>query len=454
MKILICGAGIVGSGIAKHLAQDNNNDVVVIDQDQDNLNRLSSSVDIKTIHGLCSDPNILHEAGADNIDVLIAITVEDELNMITCQIAKTLFDVPLKIARIRNQSYLEPKWEQLFGQQQLPIDIIISPELEVANSIINRLHAPGSCDMFPIAKSNCKVTAVKLTERSVFLNKDWGFFQSRTNDLDLSIICIVQDDKVKTPAPEFTFRKDDEIYFIANNANTKTAMSLFGHEEKEAHKILIVGGGNIGYHIAKRFEDESETHRIKLIEVGTERAEYIAEHLRDTLVINGSALEEEILHEANIKNTETIIAVTNDDEVNILASLLAKKNGCRSSVALINSMSFGPIIGNLGIDVVVNPRETTTSTILGYIRRGKIKGVHTIHDGAGEVLEVDVLNGMKIIGKNVSELDLKQGINFAALIRDGELVKITSETVINEGDRAIIYAASKHNKAVEKLFAG
>ena len=452
MKIIICGAGVVGFGITKHLANEGN-DVTVIDQSAKLLDKISSSIDVKTIHGMPSYPSILAEANADKVDMLIAVTADDELNMITCQIAKSLFNVPRKIARIRNQNYLNQEWSHLFSDEQLPIDVLISPEAEVARTILNRLHSPGATDMYPVQGCKSKILAAKLTAGCAVVDRNYEFFLSRTESLNIGLMGVVRDNDFFIPNNKTVFAEGDEVYFVAERKDIRPAMTLFGHEEKEARRILIVGGGNIGFYVAKSLEAEDDNYRVKIIELETKRAEHIAEKLRDTMVINGSALEKEILEESNITTSEVIVSVTNDDEVNILGSLLANKMGCQASIALINSNAFAPLISNLGIDVTVNPRETTISSILGHIRRGLIKDVHAVHEGKAEIIEAEISSKLAINGKKMGDLDLPDDVKFGAIIRQGKFFKPSNDLALQPNDRVIVMSNSQKVANIEQLLS-
>jgi trk system potassium uptake protein TrkA len=452
MKVIVCGAGQVGTNIARHLATEHN-DVIVIDQSPELVRRVTETLDVQGISGFASYPDILEQAGAGEADMLVAVTYADEVNMIACQVAHSLFNVPVKIARIRAQSYQKPIWADLFSRDHLPIDVIISPEIEVARAINNRLMAPGAFDMIPLADGRVKVIGVRIDHDCPIVDTPLRQLTTLFPDLSLTVIAIIRDGKVIVPSPEDQLLVGDEAYFVADADHVVRSMAAFGHDEPEAHRIVIVGGGNIGLYLAQEFELLRQDLSTKVIEIGKERATFIAQQLNETMVINGDALDLEILEEVNIGQTDTIVAVTNDDEVNILSSLLAKRNGCKRAVTLVNNQSYEPLISTLGVDVVVNPRTITVSTILQYIRRGRIVAVHALRDGAGEVIEAEALDTSGAVGKPLKDIRLDKGIIIGAVVRGEDVLVPRGDTVIKAKDHVILFAASDAVKKVEKLFA-
>ncbi len=452
MRIIICGAGQVGYHIARQLARENN-EVVLIDRDEALIARINDTLDVQAIRGYASYPAVLAAAGAMDADMLIAVTYSDEVNMVACQVAHALFDIPTKIARIRDQNYLLPEWKDLYRHDHLPIDYIISPEVEVAQAILRRLHMPGAIDMFPFADDRLRVLAVRSEKHAPLNNLPLSVIRSRMEGLTLSILGIIHDTKFIMPAPDLILSEGDTVYFVCRSDQVRKALPLFGHHEKEARRLVILGGGNIGLYIAKFLEENEQDTRVKIIELSRQRAEYIADKLEQTTVVSGSGLDGDVLTECGIEHTEAIICVTNDDKVNILASLLAKRYGCQRSVALVNNNAYTPLLGNLGVDVIVNPRESTVSSILQYIRRGKIRAVHSIHDGAAEVIEAEVLPTSPLLGKQVGQLKLPKGVVLGAIARKAEILIPDADTVIHEHDLIIILSSAESVKKVEQFFS-
>ena len=452
MKVIVCGAGQVGFNIARQLASENN-DVTVIDQAPELIQKISESFDIQGMVGFASHPDMLERAGAADADMIIAVTYADEVNMIACQVAHSLFNVPTKIARIRSQSYLNPIWGNLFSREHMPIDVIISPEIEVARAVMRRLQVPGAFEMIPFAEDRVRVIGVRLSEDCPVLNTPLRQLTELFPDLNVVVTGIHRGDRLLVPGGNDQLLARDEIYFVADVGHVARAMTLFGHEETEARRVIIVGGGNIGLFLASEIEERQPTVKLKLIENSKRRAELVAERLNRAVVLHGDALDAEILAEANVGATETFVALTNDDEVNILASLLAKREGCQKAITLINNQNYGPLISSLGIDVVVNPRATTVSTILQHVRRGRIRALHSLRDGAAEVVEAEALETSSLVGRPLRDCDLPDGMIVGAVVRGSAVMIPRGDTVIQTHDRVIMFVLREQVKKLEKMFA-
>ena len=452
MKVIICGAGQVGFNIARYLASEGA-DITLIDQSEALVTKIADSLDVQGIVGFASHPDILERAGAPDADMVIAVTYADEVNMVACQICHSLFDVTTKIARVRHQSYLNPLWSELFSRDHLPIDVIISPEIEVARAISRRLEVPGAFDVIPLVDGKVSLIGVHCTSETPILDTPLRQLTALFPDLHILVIGLQRAGRSMVVTPEDVMLDGDDVYFVAETAHLARAMAAFGHEEKEARRVIIVGGGNIGLGLAEIVEEKYPHVALKLIEINKERAEYVAQQLKRTVVIHGDALDQEILEEANVKATETVIAVSNDDEVNILASLLAKRFGSQRAVTLVNSMTYSPLIGTLGIDTVVSPREITVSTILQHVRQGRIRSVHSLSEGFGEIIEAEALETSSLVGAPLREADLPEGVMVGAIVRGEEVIIPRGDTVIKPKDRVVIFAASSAVKSVEKLFA-
>ena len=452
MKVIVCGAGQVGYSIAQYLAKQNN-DITVIDRSAERVQKIRESLDVQVATGYASDPDLLEQVNASDADMLIAVTNSDEVNMVACQVAETLFQVPTKIARIRNRSYLRPIWADLFGAQKMPIDFIISPEVEIAEAIYRRLEVPGVFEMVPFADEKVRVVGVRLEENCPVVDTPMKQLSELFPDLHITVMAVVRGSKMFIPSAEDHMHVGDSIYFAAEQAHVERSMKVFGHEEKEARRIVIIGGGNVGLFLAQKLEKDSPHLKIKLIEYNAERADFVASQLDKTTVINGDGLEGDILKEANIQNTETIVSVSNDDEVNILSSLLAKTMGAERAVTLINKQIYGPLITSLGVDVYLDPKETTVSTILQHIRKGKIRNLHTVRYGEAEIIEAEVLETSPLFGKAFKDMKLPQGIIAGAVVRGDEVIMPRGNTVLKNKDRVILFVFSNIIKKVEKLFA-
>ncbi len=452
MKVVICGAGQVGFNIARYLSSENN-DVTVIDQSPELIGKINESLDVQAIVGHASHPDLLESAGAADADMLIAVTYADEVNMVACQIAHSIFNVPTKIARIRQQSYLDPMWADLFSRDHMPIDVIISPEMEVARAIARRLAVPGAFDMIPLADDRVRVIGVRCREDCPIINTPLRQLTGLFPDLNITVVGIVRDETPFVPSSTDQMLAGDEVYFVADTEHVRRALAAFGHEEQEvAHRIVIIGGGNIGLNLAREIEAKPEVSA-RVIERSGERARKIAGILSDTPVTHGDALDSEILEETNVRSADTVVSVSNDDETNILASLLAKRYGVERTIALVNKDTYTPLVTTLGIDVLVNPRAITVSTILQHIRRGRIRSVHSLRDGFAEVIEAEALETSPLVGTPLREIKLPKGVIVGALVRGDEVIIPRGGTTIRAHDRVILLAAAHSVKKVEKMFA-
>jgi trk system potassium uptake protein len=452
MKIIICGAGQVGTSIARQLA-DEHNDVTVIDWSADLISRIGKTLDVQGIVGYASHPDVLERADAKNADMLIAATLSDEVNMIACQIAHTLFDVQTKIARIRTQAYVEPRWSDLFSQDHLPIDVIISPEHEVARAILRRLQVPGAFDAVSFADDKVQFLGIHIDEDCPLIDTPLSQLTELFPGLAIRILGIRRGEHTIVPTAADQMLVGDDVYIVTDMDHRERSLSAFGHEESAARRLIIIGGGNVGFFIANELEQESSNVNVKIIEASAERAEEIAGTLEKTIVLHGDALDADILHEANVSQADAVIAVANDDEVNILSSLLAKKEGCERAITLVNNNVYRPLMSSLGVDIYIDPRATTVSTILHHVRRGRIRALHSLPAMGAEVLEVEALETSHVVGKSLRDLDLPAGILFGALVRHDKVIIPRGDTVIQRDDRVILFALADQIKTVEQMFS-
>ncbi|MBT3765441.1 MAG: Trk system potassium transporter TrkA [Rhodospirillaceae bacterium] len=452
MKVIVCGAGQVGFSIARHLALENN-DVTVVDQEASLVRRIGDSLDVQAVVGHASRPDTLERAGAADADMLIAVTLSDEVNMIACQVAHSLFGLPTKIARVRHQSYLEPVWSNLFSRDNLPIDVIISPEFEVASAVTRRLQVPGAFEMIPLVNDKVKLIGVRCEDTCPLLNTPLRQLTQLFPDLNIVIVGIVRNGRSIIPTSQDTLIEEDEVYFVVDSGQLLRAMAAFGHEETEARRLLVFGGGNIGLFIAQQIETDHPWVNAKVIEMNPERAETIAKLLNRAVVLNGDVLDPDLLEEANVAETDTVVAVTDDDETNILSALLAKRHGSKRAVSLINKETYQPLITNLGIDVVVSPRNITVSTILQHVRRGRIYSVHSLREGFGELIEAEAMETSPLVGKPLRDVNLPAGVIIGAVVRGDEVIKPGGNTVVQAKDRIVLFASAESISKVEKFFS-
>ncbi len=453
MRIIICGAGEVGRSIAKQLVFEGN-DITIIEQSEELIDRVNKHLDVKAIIGYASHPDTLRKAGAEKTDMIIAVTQSDEINMIACQVAHSVFDIPKKIARIRTQSYLIGGMEKkIFSNNHIPIDVIISPELEVAKHIYEKLHIPGAIEAISFADNKVKVISLKILKNSQVEKLTLEEANKRIEHLNSTFIGVFREDSFFMYKSKNLIVENDEIFLISDIKSLKETMGFLGHEEEESQKIKIIGGGRIGTSLAKKLEKNDSSSSVKIIERNVKRANKIAELLSSTIIINGDALEQEILDEANISSADTLISVSNDDEVNILSALLAKKSGCKRVIAIINSASFAPLFSSLGIDAIVVPREITVSTILKHIKRFELVNIHSICNAMVEITEIVLPEEAYAIGKTILDLRLPEGLDICMIIRDDEIIISTLKDKLISGDRLIILCKAKDNKLIAKFFS-
>lgn len=451
MKVIICGAGRVGYGIAERLSTEDN-DVSVIDTSPSLIHAIRESLDVRGYLGHGAHPEVLASAGADQADMIIAVTLYDEVNMVACQVAHSLFNVPTKIARIRAQSYLASHYSDLFSRDNMPIDVIISPEIEVGQMVLRRIALPGANDAVRFSDDLITMVAIECLEDCPVVNTPLEQLSDLFPDLTATVAGVWRDGNLIVPRSSDQLITGDLAYVICDRGHVRRTLGLFGHEEPEATRIVIAGGGNIGFFVAKTIEERQARTKVKMIENDRNRAVRIADELNRTVVLNGSSLDQQILVEADIQDADLMVALTNDDQVNILSSVMAKRLGCKSNLALINSPAFLDFTRTLGIDAHVSPRAVTISRILQHVRRGRILAVHSVQQGAAEVIEAQALETSPIVDKELRELDLPHGIRLGALYRDGEVLRPHGDSKIKTGDRVVLLARAEAVRHVEQLF--
>jgi len=453
MNIIICGAGRVGVSIATQLSAQGHS-VTIIDQSSEDIQKISASLDVKVILGKATQPSILEKAGATDTDMIIAVTRNDEVNMVICQIAQSIFKITKKIARIRSQEYLEPQYGKLFSKDNLPIDVIISPELEVAKSLQRKLEAPGALDNVPFAKNKIRMLEITVEENCPLANIQLTKLTQMFPDLEANIVGVIRNDKFKILGKNDKLIINDKAYVVINSSQLNRTLSAFGHEEKIAKKILIIGGGNIGFYLAKNLEENFEEIRIKIIEKNKDRAEFIASKLNNSIVINGDGLDEEVLNEANIDGIETVLALTNDDENNVMASVLAEKISTKKrTIALVNKQNYNLLQSYLKIDDLVDPRVMTVSTILKHVHKGSIGTVYSVLNGEYEFIEAGISENSELINKSLKDSDLPKEIRIGAILRKNDIIIPKSSFVFQKNDMVVLLTKRDQLDKVENLFS-
>ncbi len=458
MNIIICGAGRVGFTIAKQLS-DQGHSITVIDQSSEDIQKIDDALDVKAIVGKATYPSILEKANASETDMIIAVTRNDEINMVICQIAFSIFNIPKKIARIRSQDYLNPKFTRVYNKENLPIDVIISPEIEIAKSIQRKLEAPGALDSVPFADNKIRLIEILINENCNLINIKLNELTKKYPNLDANIIGIIRNDKFLIPKKNDDIQKNDKIYVIINSSQMAETLEAFGHNEKISKKILIVGGGNIGFNLAKNLEESLDSARVKIVEKDKDRSEFLAKELNNTIVINGNGLEEEVLIEANLEEAETVLALTNDDEDNLMVSVLVEKFAKdgknvddKRTMALINKPNYSLLQNSLKIDDLIDPRMNTVSSILKHIHKGTIETAYTILNGEYEVIEAEIIETSELINKELKNSNLPDEIRIGAVLRENKVIIPRSNFVFQKDDRVVFLAKKDSISVVENIF--
>ncbi|MFA5632585.1 MAG: Trk system potassium transporter TrkA [Porticoccaceae bacterium] len=453
MKIVIVGAGQVGGTLAEHLASEAN-DITVVDIDEERLHNLQDRLDIRTVHGMGCHPDVLLRAGTEDADMLVAVTSSDEINMLTCQVAYSLFRTPTKIARIRAAGYANARWrDKLFAPEDIPVDVVITPESVVTEYIRRLVEQPGSLQVLDFANGKMQLVAVRAIEGSPLVNHELRSLKEHIPNVDCRVAAIFRKDKSIFPVGDTVIEPGDEVFFIAAKKNIRQVMGELRHLEAPYQRLVIAGGGNIGYRLAAAMEKD---YNIKVIEASRARCEFLAENLSRTVVLNGLATDQELLLEESIDRTDLFLAVTNDDEVNIMASLLAKRLGCRRVMTLIQNPVYANLMQGGQIDIAISPQQATTSLLLTHVRKSGAISVHSLRRGAAEALEI-IVHGdeksSKVVGRAIRDIKSPPGATLAALERDGEVIVAHGDTVIRSGDHVIVFVVDKRRiKDIERLF--
>ena len=453
MNIIICGAGKVGFSISKQLSAQGHS-VTVIDQSSEDIKKINETQEVKGIVGRATLPSVLENAGAEKTDMIIAVTRNDETNMIICQLASSLFNISKKIARIRSKEFLEGKWSKLYNKSNIPIDVIISPEIEVAKSLFRRLEAPGALDSVPFANDKVKMLEISIEKNCPVINMPLKNLTEKFPNFKANILGAVRKEKFVFLKKNDKMVEGDKVYLVVSSDQLNEILKAFGHEEKTAEKILIIGGGNIGLNLAKMVDNNFKSARVKIIEKNKSRAEEIANELESSIVINGDGLDEEILKEAKIEESETVLALTNDDENNIMACVLAEKTAPnKRTIAIVNKSNYSLLQSSLNIDDLVDPRMTTVSRIMEHVHKGTIGTVYSLFDGEYEFIEAKILEKSELLNKKIKDSDLPEHIRIGAIVRKEKVIIPRSSSVFEKGDLVVFLAKREHLKEVESIFA-
>jgi len=452
MKVIICGAGQVGTTIARHLARENI-DVTVIDIDEEQVQQIDQNYEVRGVVGHASYPSVLKKAGAKNADMLIAVTRSDEVNMVACQVAYSLFNVKRRIARLRHAGYLAQHETGLYAAEHLPIDVIISPEIEIAEGIQRRLKTPGAFDMISLAGDKIELLGIHtLSADAPVVGNTIEEISSNCGLAGATVLAILRHGKCFIPEADDRIALGDDVYVLTDSRDVDAVMAAFSHDEKKARRIVIVGGGNIGLHLARKLQASSARLNLKVIERNPARAKFAARDLgEDIVVLNGDALDRMLLNEAGIGSADTVITVTDDDETNIFAAVLAKEAGCARAITLVNKRSYEALLPKLGIDAVINPSTLTISTVLRHIRHDSISALYTLREDFGEVIEAEISSSSQLRGQALKSLELPLGMKIGAIIRGDDVFFPQEDIEIAEGDRVVALVAYSALRLAEAL---
>ncbi|GAA6150037.1 Trk system potassium transporter TrkA [Pseudooceanicola nitratireducens] len=450
MKVIICGAGQVGWQIARHLSGENN-DVTVVDNNPDLVRRATDTLDVQGIAGFASYPDILDRAGARDADMIIAATYSDEVNMVTCQVAHSIFAIPRKIARLRSQSYLDAIYSDLYRRDHMPIDVMISPEREVAAAALQRLSAPAAFDTETFLDGRAQFLGITIDDDCPVVNTPLRQLTDLFSTLRTIVVGIRREGRLFAPEPNDMLFPGDACYICVVNEDVPRTMEVFGKTTRTQERVIIVGGGNVGLAVAKKLEAKGRGIRSKVIEKSRKIAEVAADALERTIVLHGDGLDKALLSEAGVNRADAILCVTDDDKTNMLAAVRAKAAGCEMAIALINDPSLVPLMTPLGIDAHINPRQTTVSSILRHIRHGRVRGVYSVGDAEAEVIEAEVLSTSPMAGRSLRDIEFPEGVLIGAILQGDKVVKPVGDLKIEAGDVVLIFALADDVPEVERL---
>ncbi len=450
MKVIICGSGQVGWQIARHLSGEKN-DVTVVDNNADLVRRATDTLDVQGVVGFASYPDVLEKAGARDADMIIAATYSDEVNMVTCQVAHSIFGITRKIARLRAQSYLDAIYSDLYRRDHLPIDVVISPEKEVAEAALQRLAAPSTFDTESFMDGKAQLLGIALDDECPVLNTPLRQLNELFTSLRAIVVGVRREGRLFVPEPGDQLFAGDEVYVFVHSEDVTRALDIFGKANRKQERVIVVGGGNVGLAVAKALESRADRVRVKVIERNRAKAEAAADGLERTIVLNGDGLDMDLLMEANIDRTDAVLAVTDDDKTNMLVAIRAKQAGCPMAIVLVNDPTLIPLMQALDIDAYINPRATTVSSILRHVRQGRVRAIYSVGDAEAEVIEAQVLSTSPLAGRHIRDIEFPEGVLVGAVMKGDRVLKPTGDLRVDDGDVIALFCMAADVPEVQRL---
>jgi len=450
MKIIILGANQIGCSLAETLTNESN-DITIVDPDNEKLRELKDQIDVGTIVGRASHPDVLARAGGEDADMIIAVTENDEINMVACRVASTMFKTPKKICRIRSSSYLVS--DKLFGKHGITVDDVISPELIVSDYMTRLIDLPGSLQVLDFADGKVQLVAVKAFYGGPLVGQEIRLLRQHMPNIDARVAAIFRKDRPIIPEGSTVIEADDEVFFVAAQENIRSCMGELRRLDKPYKRLIIAGGGNIGLRLAESIEDR---YQLKIIEHNDERCTFLSQHLNKAIVLHGEASNQELLLDENIEATDVFLSLTNDDEANIMSSLLAKRLGASKVMAIINNPAYVDLVQGGEIDIAISPQQATIGSLLTHVRRADVVNVHSLRRGAAEAMEA-IAHGdqasSKVVGKAIEDIELPEGVTIGAIVRDDEVLIAHDDTIVASDDHVILFLVNrKMIPKVERLF--
>ena len=457
MKIIVCGAGQVGYRITERLCMEGH-EVHVVDKDPNLIARINEGLDVNAVEGHAADPSVLEKMGAADVDMLLAFIREDEVNMAVCQVAYSVFGVNQKIARIRNKNYLSNRWHHMFSEKHFPIDRVVSPEMHIARNIAMRIQSVGAVEVYPSLDDKVRTISVRVQSDCPLLGVPVKNFSNiiaeYDRDMYVRFLAYVRQGKIHSISSGSILQEGDELYLTLETDHVPDILEIFGQSKLDNQRIILLGGGLITEHLVRELlDDDEDMYRISIVEHDAERAQELVHHFDKVSVINGDVSDQNILKEAGVHKADIVITLTNHDEANLLTSLMAKKIGVAWNMALLSSSNFASLSSDLKIDTMIYPHDITIASILPFLRRGRVRYVHPLRDGAAEIMEIEALENSYIVGIPLGQISKMPGIVLGLIERGGSIILPKKDTILQTGDKMVVFATSSGVQELEKMIS-